>query len=177
MIETHITTYTGRSFWPLDPRSEDINLLDICHALSNQCRFTGHTREFYSVAEHSCRVHDILPPEHRLAGILHDAPEYVLADLAKPTKSQEQMIKFCEAEDRIMELIAAKFGFEFPFNPLVKEADTILLYTEKRDLMPFADFSSNGYKPLPNRIHPWRPVEAKYAMIERLEKLGLKVNK
>jgi hypothetical protein len=176
-MDTYITTYTGRKFWPLNPRAEDVNLIDICHALSNMCRFTGHVIEFYSVAEHSCRVHDILPPEHRLAGLLHDAPEYVLSDLAKPTKSQPEMTEFCDAEDRLMDIIAQKYGFEFPFHESIKEADSILFYTERRDLMPLSDMTLNGYKPLPARITPWRPVEAKYAMMDRLKKLGLEVTK
>lgn len=34
-----IQTYTGRMFWPLDPRPEEIWIEDIAHALSLQCRF------------------------------------------------------------------------------------------------------------------------------------------
>src|SRR5574342_1090607 len=94
-----IITYTGRLFWPLSPRLEDINILDICHALSNQTRFTGHTREFYSVAQHSCLVSDLLPEKFKLDGLLHDASEAYLMDLARPVKELEQMTFFREAED------------------------------------------------------------------------------
>lgn len=179
-LEGSIITYTGRLFWPLSPRLEDINLLDICHALSNQCRFTGHCREFYSVAEHSCRVHDILPQELKLAGLLHDASEAYLVDLARPVKTQEKMSFFVEAEDKVMEKIAEKYKFEFPFNPEIKLADKILVNTEYRDLMHHNELRAsdfNGVDPLPNRINSWSQVVAKSEMIYRLEKLGIEVKK
>jgi len=179
-LEGSIITYTGRLFWPLDPRLEDINALDICHALSNQCRFTGHTIMFYSVAEHSCRVHDNLPQEHKLAGLLHDASEAYLMDLARPVKEQDAMELFRTAEENIMKLVAEKFNFEYPYSKEIYKADKILLNTEYRDLMAKnelreADF--NGYKPLDEVIHPWNPATAKSAMIINLEKLGIKVER
>ena len=54
--DASIRTFTGRTFWPLDPKPEDLDIRDIAHALSLVCRFTGHTRSFYSVADHSLRV-------------------------------------------------------------------------------------------------------------------------
>lgn len=179
-LEGSIITYTGRLFWPLDPDVDDINVLDICHALSNQCRFTGHTRNFYSVGEHSCRVHDIVEEDQRKAAILHDAGEAYLMDLARPVKSQDEMRLFREAEDKIMTLIAEKFGFEFPFTEEIKWADNTLLVTEYRDLMTPNELragSFNGYKPLPKHIWTWDPVVAKFGMIERLEKLGIEVKR
>ena len=56
-----IQTFTGKKFSPLEPRREDIDILDIAHSRSMQCRFNGHCRQFYSVAEHSVRVARILP--------------------------------------------------------------------------------------------------------------------
>lgn len=49
-------TRSGQKFWPLDPRPDEVVLEDIAHALSNTCRFAGHCRTFYSVAEHSVRA-------------------------------------------------------------------------------------------------------------------------
>jgi hypothetical protein len=45
-------TYSGRRFYPLDPRAEELADLDIAHALSLLCRYGGHVERFYSVAEH-----------------------------------------------------------------------------------------------------------------------------
>jgi hypothetical protein len=67
MKNGRIITFTGGSFYPLEPRAEDINPIDIAHALSNQCRYTGHVRRFYSVAEHCCHIHDWL--EKMIVGV------------------------------------------------------------------------------------------------------------
>ena len=54
-----IQTFTGKRMYPLDPKPEDICIEDIAHALSNICRFTGHTKKFYSVGEHSINCLDL----------------------------------------------------------------------------------------------------------------------
>jgi hypothetical protein len=46
-----IQTYSGKAFWPLDPKPEDIDMVDIAHALSNKCRYQGHTTKFYCPTE------------------------------------------------------------------------------------------------------------------------------
>lgn len=68
-------TYTGRQFWPLDPRAEDIDIRDVAHHLSLICRFNGAGRAFYSLAQHSCLVADTLDAPLKLWGLLHDAAE------------------------------------------------------------------------------------------------------
>lgn len=61
--------YSGKQFWPLDPRPEEIEIEDIAHSLANMCRFAGHSEKFYSVADHSHRVAEYVPPSLELAGI------------------------------------------------------------------------------------------------------------
>jgi hypothetical protein len=80
----YIVTYTGRRFHFLDPKIDEISIEDIAHALSNVCRFTGHTKRFYSVAEHSCLVSALC--DNRLEGLLHDASEAYMSDLSSPLK-------------------------------------------------------------------------------------------
>jgi hypothetical protein len=75
-----IKTYSGVHFYPADPRLNDVNISDISHALSNQCRFSGHVSSFYSVSQHSVFVANIVadqghPREVILAALLHDASE------------------------------------------------------------------------------------------------------
>lgn len=48
-----LQTFTGKKIFPLNPRTEDICIADIAHSLSMQCRYNGHTKLFYSVAQHS----------------------------------------------------------------------------------------------------------------------------
>src|SRR5277367_2680014 len=133
----YIRTYTGHKCWPCDPRVEDIHIEDIAHALSLLCRFTGHVREFYSVGDHSLRVSELCSPENKLWGLLHDASEAYLADVARPVKRNEVFgAYYKKVEGGLMAVIAEKFGLVMPESPEVKTFDNILLRTEQRDLMP-----------------------------------------
>jgi hypothetical protein len=166
-------TYTGRSFWPMDPRPEDVSILDIAHALSNQCRFSGHTHEFYSVAEHSVRVSLIVPEPHELWGLLHDAAEAYLIDWPRPLKQNGLMgWLYRRAERRLMRVICQRFELGIEQPGCVTLADQILLATEQRDL-----FDKQSSMPvssdvlLPERIEPMNPAEAKAAFLERFQEL------
>src|SRR5712664_1181267 len=81
-----IETFTGHAFYLLDPRPEDILIEDIAHALSQACRFTCHTRRFYSVAEHSYHIAVLCEKEYKLGGLLDDAEETYLGDMNRPLK-------------------------------------------------------------------------------------------
>jgi hypothetical protein len=48
-----IQTFSGRRFYPADPRPDDMDIGDVAHALSMVCRFNGHVRFHYSVAQHA----------------------------------------------------------------------------------------------------------------------------
>lgn len=147
-----IQTFTGRTFYPLDPRPEEIDIEDIAHALSMQCRFTGHVKKFYSVAEHSVRVSWMIDklhpptPEHAAAtgfphnsaafwGLMHDASEAYLIDVARPVKYLPAMDAYRKAEKQAMLAICMRFGLDPQEPPIVKESDSILLAVEARDLM------------------------------------------
>lgn len=134
-----IATFTGGQIAPLAPRPEDVNIEDIAHALSNQCRFTGHTKWFYSVAQHSMGVSLLCPDKYRLWGLLHDGTEAYLSDIARPIKryAGEFGAAYTAVEDGLMEAIIARYGLEriLPMPDSVKEADNIMLANEIRSLM------------------------------------------
>lgn len=74
-----------------DPAPHLIHVEDIAHALSNLCRFTGHLRRFYSVAEHATLVADILQKQGhdaitQYAGLHHDDQEAYIGDVSTPLK-------------------------------------------------------------------------------------------
>ena len=136
-----IKTYSGVHFHPLAPKAKDILIEDIAHALSNQCRFAGHTSRFYSVAEHSVNV---MRWTMRLAGskanrrlllaaLLHDASEAYLVDVPSPIKSA--FTGYAEAEDRLSRMIANKFGAAYPWPELVPKADWQMLGAEADELV------------------------------------------
>lgn len=178
-----IQTWTLRQFWPLDPRTEDVDLRDIAHALSLICRFTGHVNEFYSVAQHSVLVSERaaeLAREKREEdplyfarwGLLHDASEAYLVDVARPVKRMPEMAPYREAEARLQRVICERFGLSTSEPDLVRRADGEVLYTEARDL--FSGVHPEwvwGFQPLEYRITPLAPRNAEALFLARFAEL------
>ncbi len=131
--ECWIETYTGKFVNPLELKPEDIDIRDIAHSLSLQCRFNGHCDIFYSVAEHCIRVSGLLKGrDNQLTGLLHDATEAYMADIARPVKWALPQIR--EVEGIISISINTRFNLRGDWR-VVKQADNIMLATEARDLM------------------------------------------
>lgn len=124
-----ISTYTRRKVDPLEMVSEDIEVLDIAHALAAQCRYNGHCFGHLSVARHSLWVADRVRATGGrtvdvLTGLLHDASEAYLGDLVKPLKHGPVLGPvFQEAEARVDHALARHFDLPWPWSPLVHEAD------------------------------------------------------
>lgn len=154
-----IHTFTGKRFDLLAPDSGLVDLRDIAHALSNCCRFAGHTREFYSVAQHSVLVARACPPEHALLGLLHDAAEAYMGDQVRPLK-QISPVRMCEIETGIQAAIWHAFRLDPTAEALqaVKYYDDLLLATEARDLLHGTE-GWNARLPPPDsqRISAWSP--------------------
>lgn len=186
-------TYTGRQYWPLDPRSNEVFIEDIAHALSLSCRFSGHCVRFYSVAEHSVRCvrwlaenMDDMIKEYSLDEesmwlsqkwtLMHDAAEAYVSDVPRPIKPY--LGGFDEIEEKNLKAIAGRFSLKYPMPEsiaeIVKKADNIILMTEKRDNMAKCDYSWGlEGKVWPDRKHivPYSPEEAKRGFMECYEYL------
>lgn len=126
-------TASGGVFWPMDPRPEEIEICDIAHALSNLCRYAGHCRQFYSVAQHSVLVSHAVPREDALWGLLHDASEAYLADVPRPVKPF--LPGYAEAEARVMAAVCARFRLPLEMPESVAHADKAILADEMAQLM------------------------------------------
>jgi uncharacterized protein len=174
-----IQTYSGGQFWPLNARVEEVQLTDIAHALSMICRYTGHVREFYSVAQHSVIASLIVPFEDAKWALMHDATEAYLCDVARPVKPF--LGEYKEIENQLMGVICSKFGLALEEPASVKQADLILLATERRDLMaapPVPWLSTENVTPLNGIIHPVPPAKAKEIFLKRFTELfGSEANK
>lgn len=129
-----VCTFSGAQYWPADPRPEDVRIVDIAHALSMGCRYSGHTRFFYSIAEHSILVSEVLPPELKLAGLMHDAPEAYIHDISGPLK--RSLPDYRRVEDLNWRVIAEKFGLDYDMHPSIHQADVAVLLTEMKHLLP-----------------------------------------
>jgi uncharacterized protein len=127
-----IRTYTGKKVNPVHLTPEDICIEDIAHALSNLCRFTGHVRNFYSVAQHSINVSYFCSPKNKLWGLLHDSIEAYINDIASPLKHQEEMRAYREIENNAFRALATAFNLPHEMPEEVKEVDGALVHDEGR---------------------------------------------
>lgn len=154
-------TFSGKQFWPMSPRAEDVCIEDIAHALSMLCRYGGHCLRFYSVAEHSVLLSRAVAPEHALRALLHDAAEAYLVDVPRPIK--RHLGGYVAAEVRIMQVITQKFGLLDRAPGEVRQADSRILLDERRQNMtegPAWSRDVESLEPLGVRLQFWEPWRA-----------------
>jgi 5'-deoxynucleotidase YfbR-like HD superfamily hydrolase len=174
----YLQTVSGRWLNPFDPDPGQIDIGDIARALSNQCRFGGHCRAFYSVAQHSVLVSELVErrggdTEDVFAALMHDAGEAYLGDMPHPIKHRSPLgAAFREAEKHLERAIRERFGIRADVAGL-KPADRALLATERRALSaetwhwPELD----GVEPLEMELRAWSPEEAERAFMSRYAEL------
>lgn len=169
----YIETYTGKAFYVLDPHYEDICIEDIAHSLSNMCRFAGHTKKFYSVAQHSVLVMSKLPTMYRLWGLLHDASEAYLVDLPRPIKHGSLLgDEYRKIEPVIQSMVYSKFGLRGEEPAIVKEVDDRMIPTERRDLLVNSGRTwMGGLAPYNEIIMPWSPDTAECVFLSEFYNL------
>jgi 5'-deoxynucleotidase YfbR-like HD superfamily hydrolase len=133
----YLQTVSGKWVNPLDPDPEQFDIEDIARALGNLCRFGGHCRTFYSVAQHSVIVSQLVEErggdaEDVFAALMHDAAEAYLGDMPHPLKHRSALgAAFKEAERELEAAIGAHFAIKADV-PEIKRADRALLATERR---------------------------------------------
>lgn len=166
-----IQTFTGKKFWPLDPRAEDLDIRDIAHALSLVNRFNGHTRWPMSVAQHSLLVTCLVDESYQMTALLHDASEAYLGGLTAPVK--RFMPEYRAAEDRLMGVVAKRYGILWPLPEEVKKFDLAALMTEARDLLPGGpvDWACHA-EPSKGMVNPIHAEVAEDRFLKRFEQLS-----
>jgi uncharacterized protein len=174
----YIQTVSGRRVNPFEADPADIDPEDIARALSNLCRFGGHSRAFYSVAQHSVIVSDQLAqtgadPGEVMAALLHDAAEAYLGDLPHPIKHRSELGRRFKAAEKHLEAVIAR-RFDLPESDRIKPIDRALLATERRTFSRVAwDWPElDGVEPLPLEIEPWDPPRDAREFLERFEALS-----
>lgn len=160
-------TYSGKAV-VLEALTVDmIEIEDIAHALSHLCRYNGHTRFHYSVAQHCCYVASFVENNaYKLAALLHDAPEAYIGDVTHDLKNSPEMRGYKTIEYRVERVIARKFGLnseDFDL-PEIKTIDRRLAVTEKAQLFNYPivwDHPEYQVPPVAVTISEWTPYEAK----------------
>jgi hypothetical protein len=140
-------TASGRRFYPLDPRPEDIDWGDVAHHLARLCRYGGAVDGWYSVAEHSVLMCDWFlargDVEKARYGLIHDGPEYAINDIIKPIKPELPDFKRIEAP--IERMMLAKVGLPEAMPPEIKTADTLIVGDERQQLFTMEALARAGW--------------------------------
>lgn len=176
MFRPWIQLASGIAFFLDNVEDNEYRIIDIAHALGNQCRFGGHTSEFYSVAEHSVHCSYLVPQKYALTALLHDASEAYIVDIPKPLKAL--LPDYCEIEDRVMAAIAKTFNIEYPFPKEIKDADIEMLFAERNRLIGppvYPWIGETDTIPADVDIYCWSPVEARNIFVRRYYELVGKV--
>ncbi len=158
-----IATFSGGRAYPLGLDPEAVLIEDIAHSLSQQCRYAGHTSEFWSVGAHSLEVSRRIEQRYAdlnmgrcpkdpewanpawfygcddariaaLCGLLHDACEAYLQDIVKPVKPLVQGYDKWEANVELA--IAERFSLPMPFPHVVKMVDDEMVRHEVANFFP-----------------------------------------
>lgn len=167
-----IFTHSGNRFSFNTPDPASIQIEDIAAALSKLCRFTGHVRRFYSVAEHCVHVSRIVPLDRAFEGLMHDAREAYIGDMSSPLKA-------CLPEYRRLDAlahaaIAAKYQLPFRSTHEVETADLAMLKHEAQKLLA-CDVQEFTLPPdLPQltvKLKCWAPDEAYQHFMDRFNEL------
>jgi 5'-deoxynucleotidase YfbR-like HD superfamily hydrolase len=174
----YLQTVTGRWVNPFDPDPEQLDARDIARALGNLCRFGGHSRAFYSVAQHSVIVSRLVEErggdtEDAFAALMHDATEAYLGDMPHPIKHRSLLgAAFKAAEEHLENAIRERFGIKAEV-PEIKRADRALLATERRTFSAESWHwpELDGVEALDLEIIPWPPDEAARAFADRFAEL------
>lgn len=160
------------------PEKSDVTIEDIASALSNNCRFSGHLPRFYSIAQHLVNTSRIVPNSHAFTALMHDTAEAFTNDLPTPLKWEFPIFK--ELEARIESAMSKRFGFEYPYPPEIKLADTHMLILEKfyvkedHSIWPaYEEWTKGKVQHLLKKVdlESWQPRRAKREFLERYYEL------
>lgn len=165
-----ISIGNGDFFDFLSPEDHGYDIKLIAHALSNICRYNGHSKRFYSVAEHSVLVSQCVPTSLQLCALLHDASEAYVGDMTSPLK--RLIPEFGVIEDRIQACIAKVYGLPYPFPNEIHIADKRVYkaelpqITRSKDAMWYPEL-----EPAPVKVIGLTPAKAEQLFLNRYNEL------
>lgn len=180
--ERWVQTYTGRRFYPLEPRPQDVDVVDIAHALGMICRYGGHSAQLYTVGQHSLLVASAVARDYperldwQLMALMHDASEAYLVDVPRPIKPF--LVGYYEVEARVEACIQR--ALSLPTDPdgaaLVKTYDSRILVDECRKLTGNSDWGRSFGEPLGVMISPLSPWQSERQFLAMYDGLMRGIN-
>lgn len=155
--EGAILTYSGMYINPLNPDPSAIRIIDIAHALGNNCRYGGHCPRFYSVAEHSLLVRNLMKQQKHdpivlFAALMHDAEEAYMLDMPTPVKVN--FPSYIDACNNLRKVIWDVFQIPYELYEVVKPFDNEAYFQERKRLWTKGSW------------HTYKPLEAKNRFLE-----------
>lgn len=174
-----MTTFTGREFWPLDPRPDDMLIIDVAHHLAMQVRFNGAVKDFYSVAEHCVLGSHIVYFLAMLSGatekeakllafefLMHDAWETWAGDMIRPIKNGTA----CGAEFKKLErpgeaAVRIRWNLMVPTPPIIKQVDSEMCAVEQRQRYESpldAQWTNMVHPQVKLQFWPWQQAKAEF---------------
>lgn len=171
--QTAIALCDGQAFDFADITAFSPTPYVIAHGLSNVCRYAGQSRRFYSVAEHSYHVSNLVAPPYQLQALLHDASEAFIGDVVTPFK--KILTEYRAFEEAITAHVHDYYGFPEKLHASVKEADLAAYFCEFPQLFLF-DVPSGAMRhtrpPVVTfDIQFWSPAEARDMFLRRFKEI------
>lgn len=189
--EGWIQLYSGKAFYPLDPRVEEMDVESIIHGCSLENRYAGQTRLPITVGQHQCHVFDAAitlmesygfdPKDKELArtigyeSLFHDAHEGLgFRDLPAPIKRYPAFAEYRRLADQCQDVVWELLGIKptLGTSGFVHNMDMVLLATEKRDFCGPEPYEWGRLPdPLPEILVPWKWRRAEDEMTVRYKML------
>lgn len=176
--KAYIITFTGKKFNLLSTTPDMISVEDMAHSLSQQCRWTGHCKHHYSIAQHSYYCSLLGPEENRFWHLNHDNSEAYIGDMNRPLKHYTNAgDAYRKVEHPLQELIYVTAGLIGDEPLSVKQADEGMLYAEMEQLLPRPNFDMAANNPYGRsmaaniQIEEWTPRKAEQMYLDRYYKL------
>lgn len=123
-----LMTYSGRFIWPLEPYSDEVDLVSVAHGIACEYRYGNQSPYPYPVAWHSVALSHVVPQKYAQAALLHDASEAYLKDVPRTIRRQEPFKTIYDAIERKL-LIACFEHFDVDFG--LMDNDEFLYYDVK----------------------------------------------
>lgn len=162
-----VQTHTGRFVDFIEPKPDDFCIEDVAQGLANECRFSGNTKRFYSVAEHVWHCSWLVPSEFAYEALMHDRVEYLTGDMPAPLKNL--CSEFRNIEQRLERASADAFNLPVEMSDPVHRADLQMLFVEKdQALAADRDWGWECEFEVPEvELSFWGPEEARYHFMHR----------